>query len=144
MELFSENLPLSWVVLGFILLGLELFSGTFVVLFFACGAFLTALIAWLGIINSLPIQVVIFAILSCGALFYFRDKLKLAYKGQEGELKGDVGTIIYVESDVPVGAQTEVSYQGARWQAVNESGKPLTKGMSVKVAQIDGIKLILK
>jgi hypothetical protein len=28
--------------------------------------------------------------------------------------------------------------------AVNESGKPLTKGMPVKVAQIDGIKLVLK
>jgi membrane protein implicated in regulation of membrane protease activity len=144
MELFSANLSLSWLVLGFILLGLELFSGTFVVLFFACGAFLTALIAWMGLVDSLPVQVVIFALLSCGGLFYFRDKLRMAYKARDSELKGDVGTVIYMDSDVAVGAQTEVSYQGARWMAVNESGKPLTKGMPVKVAQIDGIKLVLK
>ena len=144
MDLFSENLSLSWLVLGFIFLGFELFSGTFVLLLFACGAFLTALISWLGLVESLPIQVVIFALLSFGSLFYFRDKLKIAMKGRDAELKGVFGTVIYFDSYVMEGAQTEVSYQGARWLAVNETGKRLTKGMAVKVDHIDGVKLILR
>ncbi len=144
MDMFSENLALSWLVLGMVLFGLELFTGTFVVMFFAVGALLTALIAWLGVIDSLPIQIVIFTLLSGGGLFYFRDKLKIGYKGEIEALKSDVGSVVYLESDVAVGAQTEVQYQGARWPAVNESGRLLTKGSSVKVAQIDGVKLILK
>lgn len=144
MGLFSENLALSWLLLGFVLLGLELFSGTFVVLLFACGAFLTALLTWLEVVSSLPLQVVVFALLSCGGLFYFRDKLKLAYKGRESELKGDVGSVVQIESDVVAGGQTEVQYQGARWLAVNETGRTLEKGASAKVSQLDGIKLILK
>ena len=144
MDMLSENLALNWLVLGMVLFGLELFTGTFVVMFFAVGALFTALIAWLGIIDSLPIQIVIFTVLSGGGLFYFRDKLKIGYKGETGTLKSDVGSIVYLESDVDVGAQTEVHYQGARWPAVNESGRALTKGSPVKVAQVDGVKLILK
>jgi inner membrane protein len=144
MELLSENLSLSWLVFGLLLLGLELFSGTFVVLFFACGAFLTALCTWLGIVTTLQMQIVLFAIFSGGGLFYFRDKLKLAYKDRDGELKGDVGTLIYIDSDVAEGAQTEVQYQGARWPAINESGRFLSKGSRARVAQVDGVKLILK
>ena len=144
MDMFSENLALSWLVLGMVLFGLELFTGTFVVMFFAVGALLTALIAWLGVIDSLPIQIVIFTILSGGGLFYFRDKLKIGYKGETGTLKSDIGSVVYLESDVAVGGQTEVQYQGARWLAVNESGRVLAKGSSVKVAQVDGVKLILK
>jgi membrane protein implicated in regulation of membrane protease activity len=133
MDMFSDNLAISWLVLGMVLFGLELFTGTFVVMFFAVGALLTALIAWL-----------IFTVLSGGGLFYFRDKLKIGYKGETGTLKSDVGSAVYLEADVAVGGQIEVQYQGARWLAVNESGRVLTKGSSVKVAQVDGVKLILK
>lgn len=144
MDMFSENTALSWLVLGIVLFGLELFTGTFVVMFFAVGALLTALIAWLGVVDSVPIQIVIFTLLSGGGLFYFRDKLKIGYKGETGVVKSDVGSVVYPESDVAIGAQVEVQYQGARWLAVNESGKVLAKGSPVKVAQVDGVKLILK
>ena len=144
MQNFSENLAMSWLVLGMILLGLELFTGTFVVMFFSVGALLTAFIAWLGVIDSLPIQIVIFTVLSGAGLFYFRDKLKLGYKGETGHLKSDVGSVVYLESDVEAGAQTEVHYQGARWPAINDSGRVLTKGSSIKVAKVDGVKLILR
>jgi membrane protein implicated in regulation of membrane protease activity len=144
MNAFSENSALSWLVLGMVLVGLELFTGTFVVMFFSVGAFLTALIAWLGVIDSLPIQIVIFTLLSGGGLFYFRDKLKVGYKDTDGDLKSDVGSVIHLDSDVEAGAQTEVQYQGARWPAVNESGRFLAKGTSIKVAKVDGVTLILK
>jgi len=144
MDVFSENLALNWLVLGIVLVGLELFTGTFVVMFFAVGALLTALIAWLGVIDSLPIQIVIFTLLSGGGLFYFRDKLKIGYKGETGTLKSDIGSVVYLDSDVGVGGQTEVHYQGARWPAVNESGRVLTKGSPVKVSKVDGVTLILK
>ena len=64
--------------------------------------------------------------------------------GRNNELKGDVGTAVTIESDVAPGGQTEVQYQGARWIAVNETGQTLSKGSAAKVAQVDGVKLILK
>jgi membrane protein implicated in regulation of membrane protease activity len=142
--IFSENPAINWAVIGLLLLGLEMFTGTFVVLFFACGAFVTAAIAWFGLLESYSLQIVVFTVLSGGSLFFFRDKLRLGIKGHKHELQGDIGTAVTIENDVANGAQTEVQYQGARWIAVNESGNALSKGASVKVAKIDGVKLILK
>jgi membrane protein implicated in regulation of membrane protease activity len=141
---FSENPAINWAVLGLLLLGLEMFTGTFVVLFFAIGAFLTAMITWTVVVESMPLQIVVFTVLSAGILFYFRDKIRIGVKGRNNELKGDVGTAVTIESDVAPGGQTEVQYQGARWIAVNETGQTLSKGSAAKVAQVDGVKLILK
>lgn len=144
MLVFSDNPALNWAVLGLLLLGLEMFTGTFVVLFFAIGAFLTAALTWLVVIDSSPIQVTVFTVMSAAILFFFRDKVKLGFKSKNEDLKGDVGTSVMVDADVAPGEQTEVQYQGARWIAVNESGQVLTKGASAKVVKVDGVKLILK
>ena len=144
MEMFSENPAINWAVMGLLLLGLEMFTGTFVVLFFSIGAFVTAVITYLVVIESVPLQIVIFTILSCGMLFFFRDKIRMGVHGHNERLKGDIGTFVTLEADVANGSQTEVQYQGARWIAVNDSGKDLTKGSSVRVAHVDGVKLILK
>jgi membrane protein implicated in regulation of membrane protease activity len=144
MMMFSENPAVNWAVVGLLLLGVELFTGTFMVLFFAFGAFLTAAITWLGFLEGEPFQIVIFTVLSVGGLFFFRDKLRVGLKGHKHELQGDIGTSVMIDTDVAPGAQTEVQYQGARWIAVNDSDQVLSRGSSARVSKVDGVKLILK
>ena len=135
---------LNWAVIGLLLLGLELFTGTFVVLFFACGAFITALLTWMGVLESQPVQVFVFTVLSAGGLLAFKDKLRRGWGGKQQDLHGDVGVAITLHSDLPAHGQTEVQYQGTPWTAVNESGRDMAKGETVRVVRTDGVKLILK
>jgi membrane protein implicated in regulation of membrane protease activity len=144
MTVFSDNPAVNWLLIGMVLLGLEIFSGTFVLMFFAFGAFAAAAATWLGLLSSIPWQIVFFATLSGAALFFFRGKLRVGLKGRGEDLKSDVGTAVRLEADVLPGDQTEVQYQGARWIAVNETGRPLVKGSDVRVAAVDGVKLIIK
>lgn len=135
---------LNWAVIGLVLLGFELFTGTFVLLFFAVGAFFTALLTWIGLLESQAVQVVVFTILSGGGLLAFKDKLRRGWGGKAQELHGDVGASIMLDADIPLHGTCEVQYQGSRWIAVNESGRALVKGESARVARTDGVKLILK
>ncbi len=135
---------INWLVLGFVLLGLEMFTGTFVVLFFAVSAMLTAGLVWLCGIESVPVQVVIFAVCGGAALFLFRGKLRIGFQSKAQELRLDIGTSVAIEDDVAPGGQTEVQYQGTRWLAVNESGRILMKGTRTKVSRVDGNKLLLQ
>ena len=144
MPLAPEGNAIYWIFAGLLLLGIEMLTGTFVVLFFACGAFLTALMTWLKVFDSLSWQLVFFALVSGAALFLFWKKLRLGFSGSKAELTTDVGNSVTLDADVAAGAQTEVQYQGARWTALNESGRDLTKGTSVKVTRVDGLTLILK
>lgn len=144
MPIFSDNPAINWALIGLILLGLEMFSGTFALMFFAFGAFVTAAVTWLGLIPDASWQIVFFATLSGAALFFFREKLRIGVHGRAQELQSDIGTVVKLEVDVNPGDQTEVEYQGARWIAVNQSGRVLSKGSNVSVAGVDGVKLIIK
>lgn len=135
---------LNWAVIGLLLLGLELFTGTFVVLFFACGAFVTALITWAGLVESQPIQVFIFTVLSGGGLLLFKDKLQRGWGGKPQALQGDIGVSVQLDQDLPAHGHCSVQYQGTTWTAVNESDHDRKSGEWVKVHRIDGVKLIIK
>jgi membrane protein implicated in regulation of membrane protease activity len=142
----AENLApeVTWFILGLLLLGLEMLTGTFVVLFFACGALVIALVAWLGLVTSAAAQIFLFALLSGGGLLAFRDRIRRGWGGPKEHLRGDVHQEILVESAVADGADFEVSYQGARWAASNQCGRSLVAGERVKIAKVEGVKLVVK
>ncbi len=134
---------IQWFVVGLLLVALELFTGTFVVLFFAVGAFATALLSLTGFVSAPTTQIIAFTILSAGGLLMFKDKLKRGWGGGSAKLTGDLGSHLVMPQDLDVNGTCEVHYQGAAWSAVNESGRPLKKGDRVVIARVDGVKLII-
>lgn len=142
----SEFSPaLMWLMLGLMLLGLELLTGTFVILLFAVSAFVTAFCVWVGITSGLATQTVVFGICIVVGILLFKEKIKAALsRHQSPSYKGDVGEVLKLETDIAVGGQEEVNYQGAKWTLVNQSGRLLTANESVKIARVEGIKLIVQ
>ena len=140
----SLSPALTWTVLGLLLLGLEIMTGTFVVLFFAVGALMTALLVWMDLVSGLSSQVFLFALLSCGGLLTFRDRFRRGWGGSKEALHGDVHQEVLVEQAVSEDADFEVSYQGSRWAASNQTGRELRAGERVKIGKVDGVKLIIK
>jgi membrane protein implicated in regulation of membrane protease activity len=134
----------TWAVLGLVLLGLEMMTGTFVVLFFACGALVTAFFAWLGVVSGTSAQIFLFAVLSGGGLLVFRDRIHRSWGGSKDTLRGDVHQEVLTEAAVNSGSDFEVSYQGSRWVASNQTGRDLAAGERVKIARVDGVKLVIK
>lgn len=136
---------LTWFVVGLVLLGLELTTGTFVMLFFAAGAFLVAGMAALQLVESIVVQVVLFGVVSCAGLLVFKEKLKSAW-GRSGETKFmvDTGQVLILATSIEARGEAEVTYQGTKWTAINESEHVLKAGERATIARVDGVKLILK
>ena len=137
--------PIAWLILGLVLLVFEIMSGTFVLLFFAVAAFVVGLLAWLAVIESNVVQMVIFGVLGGGGLLIFKDKVRAALqKSGHDKFKIDAGESITIDTDIAIKGQAEVNYQGTKWTAVNDSGRALHAGEKVTIARIDGVKLVVK
>lgn len=131
-----------WVATGLVLIIAEMFSLSLVLLFFGVAALLVALAKFLGL-NSLPLEIVLFAVLGIGSMLLFRSKLKQSLKGQSG-ISIDQNAVIVLAHDIPAHGTASVTYQGVTWTAVNETDSDFKKGNKVYVQRTDGVKLIVR
>lgn len=134
--------PIIWVALGLVLIIVEMFSLTLVLLFFGVSALVVAILKYAGL-NNLPIEILIFAILGIAGLLIFRGKLRRSLKSQP-ELSIDRNTPIVLSEDVPARSSAKIEYQGVLWTAVNDSDTPMTKGTKVFIQRTEGVKLIIR
>jgi membrane protein implicated in regulation of membrane protease activity len=75
-----------WIFLGVLFLILEFISGSFYAVFFAGGAILTGILKWLGIINDIELELILFVICSISSLYFFRKHLKELFKAQKDKV----------------------------------------------------------
>jgi len=136
----SENLPLFWLIAGIILVFLEFALPSFVVIFFGTSAILVGVLGYLGILNSLESQLIVFAVLSIAQLAILRKWLQSVFKGDEAdlvddELKGQ--RVVVVESFT--NGHGRVQFRGAGWGA--ESSDALSEGEEGFIVSQSGMKL---
>lgn len=130
---------LIWATIGIILLISEVFTGTFYLLFLGVGGFLTAIAVALGL-NSVVGQLLCFSIISIILVLLFRKRIVNRSKG----FGQDVHEVVQIESDIEVGAEAKVNYQGAPWKAINSGASKISKGQAAEVIKVEGITLYLK
>ena len=140
-----------WTVLGVILIVAEVFTPGFVLLWFGIGALAAALAGLLGI-ASLPLQFLIFALVSVSltaasrTIFvnYFSrsrdgDDLKMGVDA----LPGKVGTV--VSSSKGALHEGAVKVYGSTWTAYPAEGEePLEAGERVTVERIQGASIYVR
>ncbi len=134
-----------WGIAALTLLILEILSGTFILLFFAIAAAITALASLAGL-EAVHWQLVLFAASGIGALALFRKKL-LRRSGQ-GHGKGapgvDVGSFAVVDSDLEPGGQGVATYQGSPWSVTNAGSAPLARGQRARIIRTEGVRLFVE
>lgn len=138
-----------WGILGLVLLGLEMLTGTMYVLWFGVAALLLAVLTGLAPGMPVPLQLFLFSGLSIGALIVWRRNYKknsrdLHIGQSQGDEIGRIGTIIEAVSPKQPGRiQFSQGVMGSReWAAV--SNENLELGAEAAIVAVEGNSLRVK
>ncbi len=144
MEIISQSQ--FWLIVGFIMLVIEMFSLSFFAFFIAMGALLTALLTYLGLLPTTTLQVIVFCVSSVLFLLLLRKLLKKRFSQAKGGLDYTefVGDRVNVIKAIPENGRGKVFYRGTEWDAVSIDGKPIEKDTPVTILKMDGIVVIVR
>jgi len=136
-----------WMLLGFALLAVEMFTpGLFYFFFFGIGAILVGTLGGIGIEVSLSWQWLLFSIFSVATLLLFRQRLVALLDSKNpnartGDLDSIVGEVITLLDDLAPNATGKAEGRGSSWTVVNGGTEPLRKGQRCRVYQMEGLTL---
>ena len=134
----------SWMILGAVLLGAELFAidAQFFLVFLGLSAALVGLAGLLGIAMPEWGQWMAFAALSLISFFTFRKSLYEKIRGGAVGFKETLsGHTINVDVDLAPGAETRLEYRGSIWTVRNIGSTPISGGARATVVRVDGLTL---
>jgi membrane protein implicated in regulation of membrane protease activity len=107
---------LAWIIAGFVLVIIELLTGTFYLLVFGAGAFAAAAIAWAG--AGFFVQAVAACAVALAGTAWVRAWHARQKKGEVEDNLLDRGQPVVLEAWVDAAAgRARVQYRGASWDA---------------------------
>ena len=133
-----------WVLLGFLLMGFELFTPVgFFFLFFGAGALVVGILAGLGLAGPTWMEWLLFSVVSVLTIAVFRGPLLARTRGSGSAplIDGVVGESAVPVEDLAPGAVGKVELRGTTWTAHNDGPVPLTRGQRCRVTRVDGLTL---
>ncbi len=136
----------GWIIIGVLLLGAELFGvdAAFFLVFIGLAAIITGLIGLAGLELAMWAQWLVFAVLSIVTMVLFRRRLYQKLRsGAPGFKGGLAGESLKLEETVAPGDTCRVKYRGTTWTVVNGGTSVIEQGSNVKIARVDGLKLIV-
>jgi len=139
--------PWFWFILGALLILSEFFATGIVAIFFGIGAILVGLATGLGLVSAPAEQIVLFAVLSVGALLLAREKIKVWFRGKVSErwdgdkdLLASRGDRVEVVEHFRDGVG-KVKLSGVEWKAECDACEALEPGQTAWVVGHRGITL---
>ena len=137
---------LLWFGLGVALLLLEFANPGVILIFFALGAWLVALLC-LTVDISLNLQLGVFVVTSVVLLLVFRSKIKGRIDRNqatpdEGESEEFVGRRALVTREIRSDRAGRVDCRGTTWTA--EAGEKIPEGAAVEIVEKENLTLVVK
>ncbi len=136
----------SWMIIGAVLLGAELFGvdAAFYLVFIGIAAAITGLIELAGAGLEPWVQWILFSVIALVLMVLFRKKLYARLRGSgEGYVTGPAGETITIEQPLEPGQRSRLAFRGTDWTIVNDSTAPFVQGQRVRIRQVDGLTLKL-
>jgi membrane protein implicated in regulation of membrane protease activity len=135
-----------WLIVGLLMLLAELVSVVLVFAFFAIGAFLTALLAYLGVLPDIDLQILAFSVISVLSILLLRKHARklLDNRRQSQEFDEFNGETAMVVKDIPQSGEGKIFYRGTEWIALSFTQRAIEAGSKVVIRKADGIKLIVE
>lgn len=137
----------SWMILGAVLLGAELFAidAQFYLVFLGVAAALVGFAGLFGIAMPEWAQWMAFASLSLISFFTFRKSLYAKIRGGAVGFRETLsGATVNVNEDLAPGAETRLEYRGTKWTVRNIGDAPISAGTRATVVEVDGLTLRIK
>jgi len=146
----QSTLILLWFILGVAFFIVEMVVPGFVLMFFGIGAWVTAILTWIGIIHPFPLQIIVFILSSVITLFLFRTKLSNYFKGRisgkaepEDSLTSVKGQKAVVKKEIfPGEVVGRVEFNGTLWNA--EADEQIPEGTVVEIVERKNLVLKVK
>jgi membrane protein implicated in regulation of membrane protease activity len=132
-----------WLAAGAALVVAELATpGGFVIIFFGIAALVVGVLGLLGVVSSVPLQFLLFSVLSVGSLALLRGRLqsKLRTPGASN-VDSLIGDLAIPQERMSPGVVGKVEVRGSTWSARNTSSVTLDPGQRARVAAVDGLTL---
>ncbi|MEG1972305.1 MAG: NfeD family protein [Oscillospiraceae bacterium] len=142
---YMAFMPLFWLILAVLLAICEALTVDLVAIWFAFGALVTIIPAWLKF--PLWVQLGVFAIASIIALYFSRPIAKnilnvKTTKTNADQIVGMMGTVTEI---IDNSAETgRIHVNGLDWKAFSDDGTPINSGEHVLVKEIKGVTLIVE
>ena len=132
-----------WLAAGLALVVAELATPSgFFIIFFGIGALIVGVLARLGVITSLPLQVLAFSVVSVLSLVLLRGRLRTSFQGPpRPSVDSLIGDLAIVRESLSPGVVGRVEVRGSAWSARNTSNVTLDPGQRARVAAVDGLTL---
>ena len=136
-----------WMILGIGFIIIEIFDPAFFFISLGIGAIITSLLSMIPILgNSVPLQILIFAVLSFISFLFMRKLGKKVLSKPGGNtnvyaLKGQNG---FVTKEIPAEGKGYVKIGGEEWSAIEIDNKAVELGAKVIVEGIEGNKVIVR
>jgi len=134
-----------WLVLGLILVGAEIVSPGFYLLFFGIAALAVGTMAGLEIIQQMWLEWLLFSVLAIASLLLLRGPLlRMTQHAPMQTMDSMVGESATLLEDLPPGHTGKAELRGTTWTTRAEGSSVLTKGQHVIVTRVDGLMLWVK
>lgn len=141
---------LIWFIFGLLFILAELMLPGFVIIFFGIGAWVTALLDWMGILPDFTSQLFIFLIASVVSLVLFRKKATGVLRGKitgklssDDELNNVKGQKVKVIAEIkPNDTSGKVELFGTVWNA--EADSVIPKNTIVEIIERKNLILTVK
>lgn len=140
------SLPQIWLIVGLVMLVVELISVLLVFVFFSIGALVTALLASIGVLPTIELQILTFSAVSLLSMILLRKHAKrlLEKQGKHNEYSEFVGQTAMVVKDIAQGKEGKIYYRGAEWKAVSNQDLLISAGSKVEIVEAKGIVLVVQ
>jgi membrane protein implicated in regulation of membrane protease activity len=144
-EQIQHNMVFVWLGIFVLMVGIEAATMGITSIWFAIGALISCLIAWLGV--GIPLQIAVFFVVSILLIIFTRPiavkRLKIGReKNVTEQIEGRRGLV--TESIKPFGSGL-VKVDGVMWTAIGEYPEVMIQaGCRIQVVRIEGVKLIVK
>ncbi len=132
-----------WLVLAVVAAVLEVFSSSFITLWFVIGALIAFVCSFFGV--PWEIQAIVFVVVSLACLFALRPfALKHANIGESKE-PSPVGETAHVVEEIPVDGFGRVELSNhMTWSAKSANGDKLECGTKVVIVKQESAKLVVE
>ncbi len=134
----------SWMILGAVLLGVEMFAvdAQFYLMFLGVSAALVGLSVLFGIPIPEWGQWLVFAVLALFFFFTFRRTLYLKIRGGgENYPESMSGESITMSEDLEPGKETRSQYRGSDWTVRNVGASKISGGARARIVKVIGLTL---
>jgi membrane protein implicated in regulation of membrane protease activity len=136
-----------WLVIGLVLIALEMAaSGGFYVIFFGVAALAIGALRLLDVAGPLWMQILLFVLLSIGALMFFRRPMMrwLQLDAAPGDVDSLVGETALALDEIQPGAIGRAELRGSVWTARNRATVLIRQGQRCTVVSVDRLTIFLE